>query len=146
MVYELKSAFSDDTTQVLLEPHDFIARLAALVAHPRGHLIGYHGPFAPNARHRQTIVPAQRCQSSGKHTEATTDVPRAPMSWMARLKRAFDIDVSRSRGAPFGFYNSYPKLGETTAYEPKLGNFVEKFRGRKRSVISELRAGRAPAF
>ncbi len=45
-----------------------------------------------------------------------------------------------------GFYNSDTKLGETTAYEPKLGNFLEELRGRKVSDISALRAGRAPVF
>ncbi len=37
-----------------------------------------------------------------------------------------------------GFYNFYPKLDKTTAYKPKLGNFVEEFRGKKQRVINEL--------
>ena len=31
IVYELKRSFSDGTTHVLFEPHDFIARFAALI-------------------------------------------------------------------------------------------------------------------
>ena len=41
VVYELKRPFRDGTTHVLFEPHDFIARLAALVPRPRTHLIRY---------------------------------------------------------------------------------------------------------
>jgi hypothetical protein len=69
-----------------------------------------------------------------------------PMSSIARLKRVFDIDRSPRPGAPFGFYNSYSKLAKTTAYEPKLGSFVEGCRGRKRRNIRKLQAGRAPDF
>jgi hypothetical protein len=43
----LKTPYRDGTTHVLLEPEDFIARLVALVAKPRAHLIRYHGVFAP---------------------------------------------------------------------------------------------------
>jgi hypothetical protein len=56
VVLELKRAFSDGTTHVLFEPHDFIARLAALVPRPKAHLVRYHGVFAPNARQRADIV------------------------------------------------------------------------------------------
>ena len=90
IVYELKRPFSDGTTHVLFEPHDFIARLAAIVPRPRGHLVRYHALFAPNARHRQAIVPRQRHQPTAEHAE-----PRASMNWMARLKRVFDIDLSQ---------------------------------------------------
>ena len=49
---------------------------------------------SPNAPKRRLIV-----KSSLSHTRAnaTDDDPphRAPMSWMARLRRVFDIDISR---------------------------------------------------
>ena len=48
--------------------------------------------------------------------------------------------------SPVGFYNSYTKLDKTTAYEPKLGSFVEACSGRKRSEIRELRTRRPPDF
>ena len=41
-----------------VEPLDFMARLGALVPRPRTHLIRFHGPFAPNARHRRLVVPS----------------------------------------------------------------------------------------
>jgi hypothetical protein len=54
--YQLKTPHRDGTTHVVLEPVDFIARLAALVPKPRGSLTRYHGvllrascppPFGP---------------------------------------------------------------------------------------------------
>ncbi len=36
--YRLKTAYRDGTTHIVLEPLDFIARLAALVPPPRVHL------------------------------------------------------------------------------------------------------------
>jgi hypothetical protein len=40
--YRLKNAYRDGTTHIVLEPLDFIARLAALVPPPRVHLTRYH--------------------------------------------------------------------------------------------------------
>jgi hypothetical protein len=42
----LKTPFRDGATHVVLEPHDFMARLAALVPRPRVNLTRYHGVFA----------------------------------------------------------------------------------------------------
>ena len=55
----------------LLEPLDFIARLAALVPGPRLHLTRFHGVFAPNFKHRKRIVPRPL-----RHIDP--DQPRAP--------------------------------------------------------------------
>ena len=92
VVLELKRAFRDGTTHVLFEPQDFIARLAALVPRPKAHLVRYHGLFAPNARHRHLIVPRRtRRPSRPPGDDARTNTP---MSWMARLKRVFNLDIS----------------------------------------------------
>ena len=48
--YRLKTPYRDGTTDVVFEPLDFIARLAALVPTPRVNLTRYHGVFAPNHR------------------------------------------------------------------------------------------------
>ena len=45
VVHALEHPFRDGTTQILFEPMDFIARLAALVPRPRTHLVRYHGLF-----------------------------------------------------------------------------------------------------
>jgi len=102
VVYELKHAFRDGTTHVLFEPLDFIARLAALVPRPRTHLIRFHGLFAPNARHRRRVVPVPASAPGSEAGEPTVVPTRAQMSWGQRLRRVFDIDVSRCPrcGAP----------------------------------------------
>ncbi len=41
--------YRDGTTHIVLEPADFMARLAALVPPPRAHLTRFHGVFAPHA-------------------------------------------------------------------------------------------------
>lgn len=47
--YQLKTAYRDGTTHIVLEPLDLIARLAALVPRPRMHLTRFHGVFAPHS-------------------------------------------------------------------------------------------------
>ena len=49
--------FHDGSIHVVLEPLDFIARLAALVPRPRLNLTRFHGVFTPNFKLRCRIVP-----------------------------------------------------------------------------------------
>ena len=97
VVYELKHLFRDGTTHVLFEPLDFITRLAALVPRPRGHLIQFHGILAPNARHRRLVVPSPSPPPAplGNHAESAPSRSRDSMTWMQRLRRVFNIDISR---------------------------------------------------
>ena len=88
-MYRLKHPFGDGTTHVVLDPIDFIARLAALVPRPRAHLTRYHGVFAPNFKHRPRIIPSPVHQSA-REPHASR---RALMSWMQRLKRVFHVDI-----------------------------------------------------
>jgi Putative transposase/Transposase zinc-binding domain len=46
VVLQLKSAFKDGTTHVVMSPLEFMQRLAALVPRPRLHLIRFHGVLA----------------------------------------------------------------------------------------------------
>ena len=87
VVYRYKRPFRDGSTHVILEPLDFIARLAALVPRPRLNLTRFHGIFAPNSRHRHEIVPRR------PWGRVDDDKPLAPMSWAQRLKRVFSIDI-----------------------------------------------------
>ncbi len=48
--YRLKTPYRDGTTDVVFEPLDFMARLAALVPGPRVNLTRYHGSSAPSGR------------------------------------------------------------------------------------------------
>ena len=78
---QLNSPYKDGTTHIVMEPLEFMERLAALVPRPRLHLIRFHGVLAPNAKLRSKIVPAP--------------APPAParISWARLLKRVFDVDV-----------------------------------------------------
>ena len=87
VVYRYKHPFRDGSTHVVLEPLDFISRLAALVPRPRLNLTRFHGVFAPNFKHRKRIVPHR------SRRVVDSDKPPAPMSWMQRLKRVFAIDI-----------------------------------------------------
>ena len=73
-MYRYKQPFRDGSTHVVLEPLDFIARLAALVPRPRLNLTRFHGVFAPNFKQRKRIVPR-------RSRRIDTDQPPAPMSW-----------------------------------------------------------------
>jgi hypothetical protein len=86
VVYRYKQPFRDGSTHVVLEPLDFMARLAALVPRPRLNLTRFHGVFAPNFKHRVRIVPR-------RPRRIDADQPPAPMSWMQRLRRVFAIDI-----------------------------------------------------
>ncbi len=67
--YQLKTPYRDGATHVILEPLDFMARLATLEPRARVNLARYHGVFAPNRQHR------------------------APMTWAQHLERMFSIDI-----------------------------------------------------
>ncbi|MCY4497839.1 MAG: transposase [Rhodospirillaceae bacterium] len=87
VIYRFKQPFRDGTTHVVLDPLDFIARLAALVPRPRLNLTRFHGVFAPNCKLREHIVPRRQ------PTAKAPDKPLAPMTWMQRLKRVFSINI-----------------------------------------------------
>ena len=76
--YTLKTPYRDGTTHIILEPLDFIARLAALVPKPRVNLTRFHGVFAPsyppfgcNSALRHHVTPAGR----GKRKSNDTKTP-----------------------------------------------------------------------
>jgi hypothetical protein len=97
---QLKTAYRDGTTHVLLEPLDFLARLAALVPPPRAHLTRYHGVFAAASAWRAAITPSGRGRGT-RHQAVLKPPPeqpvsrRAAMTWMQRLKRVFAIEIER---------------------------------------------------
>jgi hypothetical protein len=96
VVLKLKAPYRDGTTQIVMEPLEFMQRLVALVPRPRLHLIRFHGVLAPNAKLRSAVVPSAA-------TEATTippdQVPKPSVpvriSWPRLLKRVFDIDLEQ---------------------------------------------------
>lgn len=127
VMYKFKQPFRDGTTHVVLDPLDFIARLAALVPRPRLNLTRFHGVFAPNSKQREHIVPRREPKAH--------DQPRAPMSWMQRLKRVFAIDIE-----------TCPKCGAklhviACIEDPDvIATFLEHRRTREAAVTSQPRA------
>jgi hypothetical protein len=96
VVLKLKTPYRDGTTEIVMEPLEFMQRLAALVPRPRLHLIRFHGVLAPNAKLRSAIVPAATTEPSASTPDSTeTDQPKPPahMSWARLLKRVFGIDL-----------------------------------------------------
>ena len=95
VVLTLKTPYRDGTTQIVMEPLEFLQRLAALVPRPRLHLIRFHGVLAPNAKLRSAIVPSASTEANATapaqaETAPPSDLGR--MSWARLLKRLFDID------------------------------------------------------
>jgi hypothetical protein len=98
--YRLKTPYRDGTTHIVLEPLDFLARLAALVPPPRVHLTRYHGVFAPHAALRAAITPAGRGRGGRGSSAGGEGAPLArpvAMSWARRLKRVFAIEIEQCR-------------------------------------------------
>jgi hypothetical protein len=94
---QLKTPYRDGTTHVVLEPLDFLARLAALVPPPRMHLTRYHGVFAPRHALRAAITPASRGRGT-RDQGAERPIPRhVSMTWAQRLKRVFAIEIDTCR-------------------------------------------------
>jgi ribosomal protein S27E len=99
--YQLKTPYRDGTTHVIVEPVDFIAKLAALVPRPRVNLTRYHGVFAPNSTHRALVTPARRGKGGRRNTtqqgqENEQTNPHVAMTWSQRLKRVFNGDAQSS--------------------------------------------------
>ena len=94
--YSFRTPWRDGTTEVVLEPLDFLARLGALVPKPRVNLTRFHGVFAPNSRLRARIVPAVPAEhgSSADRDEPPAGAGALAASrWARRLRRVFGIDV-----------------------------------------------------
>ena len=91
--YTLKTPYRDGTTHIVLEPLDFIARLAALVPKPRVNLTRFHGVFAPNSALRKQITTTARCDLTAQRESCSPMQRRAAMTWAQRLKRVFNIDI-----------------------------------------------------
>lgn len=84
---------------IVLEPVDFIARLAGLVPPPWVHLTRYHGVFAAHATLRAAVTPAGRGVGAPNPPDSLGEQPPTPrhvaMTWARRQKRDFGIDIER---------------------------------------------------
>jgi hypothetical protein len=98
---KLKRAWHDGTTHLVLEPLEFLAKLAALVPRPAINLVLYHGVLAPHARGRAQVVGYGRPASDAAAADAAgaeasaepPPPPRRNWTWAALMRRAFGLDV-----------------------------------------------------
>ena len=110
MVYKLKKAYDNGprhaeavqlkhvavTTHILMDPVEFLARLAALVPRPRVNLTRFSGVFAPHFNHRKLVVPKRQEPEDGESKKEVGEADKARgMRWAQRLKRIFGIDVEK---------------------------------------------------
>ena len=129
VIYRFKQPFRDGSTHVVLEPLDFIARPAALVPRPRLNLTRFHGVFAPNRKHRESVVPKR------KPRHEKPDKPLAPMTRMRRPKCVFAIDIE-----------TCPKCGGKLRVIARIENpdviatILEHVRAREAAITANPRA------
>ena len=97
VVYKLKRAYDDGTSHIVLEPLEFMERLASLVPRPRVNLSRYHGIFAPHAKYRSLITPKppEKVVGENKSEAADSDKPKSKyrIAWAQLLKRVFNMDL-----------------------------------------------------
>ncbi len=98
VVLKLKTACHDGTSHHVMEPMEFMQRLAALVPRPRLHLIRFHGVLAPNAKLRLGVVPvppppATKPAHADDCAHLSAGSAKGRMRWAQLLKRVFDIDI-----------------------------------------------------
>ena len=95
----LKTPYRDGTTHLVLEPLDFMARLAALVPPPHMHLTRFHGVFAPHSKLRAAVTPAgrgigaQKAPARSSEQGQSASSRHVAMNWARRLKRVFGIEI-----------------------------------------------------
>ena len=101
--YELKKAWSNGITHVLLSPMELIEKLASLVPQPNMHLVRYYGVLAPNSPIRKGVIPGKTRAELKKEKEKVQEkCPGNPAknkvsngSWSKLLRRVFGIDISK---------------------------------------------------
>jgi putative transposase len=108
LTYRLKRPLRDGRQVLVLQPTEFLRRLATLVPPRRHHLVRYHGVFAPNASWREAIVPRPteaeaRCAGAVSEgpvlppgvggSKAAARAPPSRLPWAELLRRVFREEV-----------------------------------------------------
>jgi hypothetical protein len=81
----LKRAWDDGTTHMVFRPLELLARLAAIVPHPRHNLVVYHGVLAARHRWRSQVVPPPSEEAPGRRSDWNP--------WAELLRRTFGVDA-----------------------------------------------------
>ncbi len=97
----LRHPWRDGTRELVFDPLDFIARVAALVPAPRSNLVRHHGVFAPASPLRGAVVrppepeEVPRAVTMGHPTAPPRGSRRRRLAWAALMMRVFGEDVLR---------------------------------------------------
>jgi len=113
VVYRLRRPWphAQGATHLILEPHDFLRRLAALVSFPYSHQVRRHGVFANHSRWRRRLPPPPArdpqdrelapASSTQQQPEAASPPdpsrpspqPRRRVPWAQLLRRVLAVDA-----------------------------------------------------
>ena len=103
--WSLRNPWRDGTKAFVMTPYEFLARLAAIVPHPREHQLTYQGVLAPASPLRDSVVPRSvkgRESNTGKRIGTKSSQCPAKRSsgqnyipWAELLRRVFGEDVLR---------------------------------------------------
>lgn len=104
IILGFKRPWKDGTSAVVLSPHDFIARLCALVPPPRSHGLRYHGCLSAHAAVRPEVVPEPPEAKPPPQLDLAFDIDdeavpnrrpkRSRKKWAELLARIFKIDTT----------------------------------------------------
>ena len=103
--WSLRRPWRDGTKAFVMTPDEFLARLAAIVPHPREHQLTYQGVLAPASPLRDSVVPRRlvgdESNATGAADAETSECPAKQSSgqsyipWAELLRRVFGEDVLR---------------------------------------------------
>jgi hypothetical protein len=84
VVYRMRKPRRDGATHLIMEPVEFMEKLAALVPPPRAHLVHYHGVLGPNSGWRRAKKDRPAKARGGE---------RRRRDWADLLQKTFQADV-----------------------------------------------------
>jgi hypothetical protein len=87
VVYQLRKPRADGATHLIMEPVEFVEKMAALVPPPRVHLVHYHGVLGPNSRWRKRKAEAQEREGKPQGSK------KRRRDWAELLQKTFGVDV-----------------------------------------------------
>lgn len=87
VVYGLRKPRADGATHLVMEPAEFMEKLAALVPPPRMHLVHYHGVLGPNSKWRKAKPERDKSQAGPQAS------PKRRREWAELLQKTFGVDV-----------------------------------------------------
>ena len=94
--YQLKKAFTDGTTHVLLSPLELLEKIAALIAPPWQNQIHYNGVFAPAADWRSAVVSSLKKPRQTQEEESQAEEAKGSVyhrTWSELLRRVFNLNL-----------------------------------------------------